>query len=99
MVGAAGFEPATYWFQTSHATKLRYAPMFHVKHVYLTLVPMQGFEPRFTQSKCGVLPVRRHGNNLITALAGVATASSGWEVVLLNDLCDQKTICQRPCMQ
>ena len=27
MVGAAGFEPATFWSQTRRATRLRYAPM------------------------------------------------------------------------
>lgn len=26
VVGLAGFEPATYWSQTSRATKLRYSP-------------------------------------------------------------------------
>ena len=26
MVGATGFEPATFWSQTRRATKLRYAP-------------------------------------------------------------------------
>ena len=36
MVGIAGFEPATYWSQTSRATKLRHTPI---------LVGRKGFEP------------------------------------------------------
>jgi hypothetical protein len=34
LVGAAGFEPATFWSQTRRATRLRYAPLtFGVAHV------------------------------------------------------------------
>src|SRR6476469_10607485 len=34
MVGAAGFEPATFWSQTRRATRLRYAPMLTAKCGY-----------------------------------------------------------------
>src|SRR4051795_6350194 len=38
VVGAAGFEPATFWSQTRRATRLRYAP--------------QGRRPRYTLRFC-----------------------------------------------
>ncbi len=40
MVGAAGFELATYWSQTSCATRLRYAPKTQIVPRALTVLEL-----------------------------------------------------------
>ena len=67
-IGAAGFEPATYWSQTSRSTKLSHAPIFECKNPVALL-------PRFARDSFAIgtmaqSQAARPGHNHLVGGAG-----------------------------